>query len=78
VGLVFERQLKTLPSWQVAARLCRVIMTFAENETGPVVQADPDNPRILMASAPGALGFLFADERTGVLHALRAGRGPYY
>lgn len=70
--LVFRRQIREIPSPWAAADLCAAILQFAETETGPVGPYLPDNPRRLKARVPGAVGYLLANERTGVLHALRA------
>jgi hypothetical protein len=71
-GIVLQRQLREFQSWEAAARLCEAIVHFAETGSGPVTQYDPENPRRLKVKVRGAVGYLFANERTGVLYAARA------
>jgi hypothetical protein len=72
-GIVFRRQLLEIPSPEAAGRLCETIMHFAETSKG-LTQYDPTNPRRLKVRVPGAVAYLFADERAGVLHARRVYR----
>jgi len=70
-GPVVRRDLLSIP-WPVAARLCAAVMRFAETSQGPVKRISPHDRQRLKLVVSGAIAYLLADERTGVLHVTRA------
>lgn len=73
-GPVFRRVDFPALSMRAAERLCAAILQFAQTGRGPVIQLFQDDPRRLKVVVPGAVAYMFADERTGILHVGRAFR----
>lgn len=67
-GPIVPRDVKTIPSIEVATELCKAILRFAETSEGPVSLVQPDNPRRLKIRVEGAVACMFADERTATLY----------
>lgn len=70
-GPVFRQDVKRL-HLQAAQDLCAEVLLFAETGRGRVTRRHPHDPQRLCIVVPGAIAYLFADERTGILHAHRA------
>lgn len=72
-GFVARRDLLTLP-WRTAERLDAAVIRFAETNRGPVKRVSPSSPRQLQLVVQGAIAYLYADERSGVLYVGRVFR----
>lgn len=65
-GVVARRDLLNLP-WRTAERLDAAVIRYAETSLGPVMRLYPTDPRRLVLTVVGAVAYLHADERTGVV-----------
>ena len=72
-GAVARRDLMNLP-WRAAERLDAAIIRFAETNRGPVTRLYAPDPRRLVLTVVGAVAYLHADERSGVLFVGRVFR----
>jgi hypothetical protein len=72
-GVVARRDLLELPR-SVAERLDAAVIRFAQTDRGPVTRLYSHDPRRLQLVVTGAIAYMHADERSGVLHIGRVFR----